>query len=472
MADIYAGPGVTYGAGSGSYASPMHIQEALEQLNSTDKRVIMKNGTYTPTIFNNNESLWTFPTSEGNRQTLQAESKGGVIWKPTGTITFKTKLKYFTFKDINFDFSSLNGGIGNTNGFQIFDQSNSDHIHYSIWDNCELKYAPAHNIYFGAGANNCSFLNCVSFDAGRLAASLFNNFYIQGWQHTVRGCMAYYTPSWRTEGNGYNGGNIRVLTNTSEVNGVSGSRPQSDNNLIEDNYSERGTIGIVVGFSGNVVRNNVCVNNRYGTSNMAIEILMAAGTRAVDGQPMTNDNFQVYNNTCYNSATAGSGVRYVTFTGATATNSKVKNNIFLGFTSPTIYLEATVDEATNLTADPGFTSTNPASFDFHIAEDGAADGTGTDLSATGFSDDKDGLTRPQNGSTWCIGAYEVPSPAENNPVVNRSETVMLAVSATSTPVPTITITDVDGNLVKSLLTVQQGTLAASDAGGATIQTGT
>lgn len=63
------------------------------------------------------------------------------------------------------------------------------------------------------------------------------------------------------------------------------------------------------------------------------------------------------------------------------------------------------DDANSTNAD--LTYANEAGEDFHlVSTDTAAINQGVDLSGTGFSDDKDGVSRPQ-GSGWCRGAYEL-----------------------------------------------------------------
>lgn len=445
MANIYAGPSVVYGSGSGTEGNPFHIKEALENLNATDKTVIMLDGTYNVgSIFNNNQNLWTLPTSEGNRQTVQAESDGGVIWKPAGgeALRFKQVCKYITFKDIIFDFINMTGT--DVNGIHIHEQESPGNIHNIIWDNCTFRYAPRHNMYMGPTSHDCSYINCTSYDAGRsTTGSLWNNLYWEGYSHIVRGNLMYYTEDWRGTGlYGYQGGHFRLSTNAVNVTG-SLAAPQSDGHLIEDNECRGGNIGLVVSFDDHIVRNNVFSNHRFGTSNFAIEYLVIAGTRAVDSQPCTNDGSVFYNNTMYNSTTAAKGLAFVTFSSGTATNAKSKNNIARNYSTAFDYDGATVDTATNITTDPTFT--DPENFDFHIGSGGNADGTGTDLSATGFSDDKDGLARPQDGANWCIGAFEVPAPPTSSPV-NTMTWPSTGVTDEELSVTHCSVTDADDDL--------------------------
>lgn len=419
MATIYAGPGITYGDGAGTEGDPFHIQEALENLNATDKTVVMLDGTYNVGgIFNNNQNLWTLPTSEGNRQTVQAESAGGVIWKPAGStgLSFKQVCRYITFQDIIWDFSNMTGN--ESIGIFIFQQASPTTLHDVVFTGCTLRHAPRHNIYIDSQTHDFSLLNCVSHDAGRLTTtSLWNNIYWEGYNHVIRGNSTYYSQSHVKGTYGGNGGGLRLSTNSGFIAG-SEAAPQSDGHLIEDNRVRGGSIGIVVSCDDHIIRNNEIIDVRYGTSNYAIEYLVLNVTK-FGGGTTTNDNIQVYNNSVYHSSATGTGVAFVTFTGGTATNAKVKNNILRGLATATSFGGATVDTATNITTDPGFTdvaSADPAVWDLHIAGSGNADGTGTDLSATGLTDDKDGLTRPQNGSTWCIGAYEVRNPPESSPI--------------------------------------------------------
>jgi hypothetical protein len=63
--------------------------------------------------------------------------------------------------------------------------------------------------------------------------------------------------------------------------------------------------------------------------------------------------------------------------------------------------------------------------DFHLTSNSPAKDTGVNLSLTGFSNDKDGVSRPQ-GSSWDIGAYEYyeygdslhPNPPGNLRIIN------------------------------------------------------
>lgn len=468
MADIYVNASVSYGSGSGSSGNPFSLLEGLENLNATDKTVIMQDGTYTTQIFNNNQNIWTLPTIEGNRQTVQAENAGNVTWKTGGSyaLQFKQICRYITFQDIVFDGSNMTGTESNM--IHIFQQASRSTIHDVIWNGCTFRYAPRHNIYMDSASSGCSLINCISYDAGQATTSgLWNNYYIEGDTHIVRGCQAYYTSGHVKGSFGGNGGNFRLSTNSGWITTSEGA-DQSDGHLIEDCYARGGTYGVVVSFDDHIIRNNEFIDHRYGTSNFAIEYLTINVAKFIGGTT-TNDNLQVYNNTLYNSSTAGTGVAFVTFTGATATNASVKNNIEYGFSTAHDFGGATVATATNLTTDPSFV--DAATQDFHIEADGDADGTGTDLSATGFSDDKDGDTRPSNGSTWCIGAYEVKTPASHDPVNSLTSTTMTAVTELATSVPTIVVQDADGNLVRVELTVTQGTLAVPGTSGATVQTG-
>jgi parallel beta-helix repeat protein len=187
--------------------------------------------------------------------------------------------------------------------------------------------------------------------------------------------------------------------------------PAQTQYLIEGNRIFSGTgFGIaLLAQNGTVVRNNLIYN-------------MADGGIALYGDVgIDNANVRIYNNTVYrNAGNVSIGQTHGII---------LRNNLVFGDSTGGNQMEAW--DSTNIDSDYNLLAPTGAGFpegphsimrsstsgivvsltneDFHLVSTSPAVDTGINLSATGFANDYDGVTRPQ-GRTWDIGAYECVSP--------------------------------------------------------------
>jgi len=169
-------------------------------------------------------------------------------------------------------------------------------------------------------------------------------------------------------------------------------------------------------------RNNV-FNNCWGK---------AIGVHNVDYLTLVNNVFQesyysaviiednshhpiIVNNIFYNVYYSSDYTkRAVVVTADSLTGATFSNNIYYPQT------HTNTGETNAIYADPLFV--NPSSGEFHLQADSPAIDAGVDLSSLGFSDDIDGVSRPQ-GSAWDIGVYEYTSIPQDILIIGVDKTI-------------------------------------------------
>jgi pectate lyase len=180
--------------------------------------------------------------------------------------------------------------------------------------------------------------------------------------------------------------------------------------------------------SGTIIKNNYIYNNDtwgitidYG-DNVQFFNNVVVGSQAGGGMQTIHhvDNLQIYNNTFYGNV--GSAIVFGEI--GQATNTKIRNNIFMGNGEPVNSTGSTgTSYSNNLcwqnsgfgnsgtgcthSGDPKFTAPgNSASSDFSLQDTSAAINIGTNLSPV-VTTDKIGTARPQpSGGMYDVGAYE------------------------------------------------------------------
>jgi hypothetical protein len=156
------------------------------------------------------------------------------------------------------------------------------------------------------------------------------------------------------------------------------------------------------------------------------------GTRHSTGIQLFNEAAQsgaeIYNNTFYNLPYG------IWFSGSTATNTIIKNNIFALIVNNILFIETTLGSGTVMASNicpttfptcgfasstsnivtntPGFN--NAAAFDFSLNSSAAAKDAGTSTVSSVVTRDIVGVVRPQ-GAGYDVGAYEFPSAADTTP---------------------------------------------------------
>jgi hypothetical protein len=168
---------------------------------------------------------------------------------------------------------------------------------------------------------------------------------------------------------------------------------------------------ILLAQNGSVVRNNL-IYNMGGTG------IYLAGDRT-----FPNKAVDVYNNTLSKNRAPGVGLD-------NTHRVRIKNNLFLGNNVRHGGNQLAHADSTSITSDYNLfaptrgsvpegthsivhTSTrgivgNPATGDFHLVSQSPAIDNAVSLARTGFSTDRDGISRPQ-GTAWDVGAYEFSS---------------------------------------------------------------
>ena len=413
MASIYAAPGVSYGAGAGTEGNPFHLKWALEQLSTpTDPEVILLAGTYSIAQLNNSgasgsKSLFEFGTQESERITIRGEGPGVATWKGTSSaapaLTFEQHAQFFTIKDIIFD-GSKQTNVNASSVIKVFTQHGNDQNNI-IFDGVTVHHGAYSGIFLGPWVNACIIRDCTFYDINNVLGGIGGNcVYGQGYNNTIRDCLAYFTVA-DTETKG----GFRMYTNSAAI-GVGGA-VESHDNLIERCEASKAYFNYMLSGNTIVAKNNVSAN--------------PANTHFyLSEQPAgTNVGLDLFHNTLYSASGSGvTGFRFIlgTYTGVDITN----NGIYGPATAkdygstPTV---TPVRDLTNLTSDPTFVSTTVGSEDYNIAESGAWDGTGTDLFTTdGVTTDKANQTRPQVTNAD-VGAYEFPDPADSPTVTMASQ---------------------------------------------------